>query len=151
MLASELKTCYVAVTADGHPCFIQWLIGPEENAKVARHFKGVFPWLAADEALLEGGFTLEAYRGRGIMSWAIAEIAARSVEAGARWVVTFVNADNLPSLKACRRAGFVPYLRRTETWRLFRHQVTFTPLPPGTPIPFDLAPAPADRLVETTA
>ena len=149
LLAAGITMCYVAVTADDHPCFIQWLIGPEENAEVQGYFKGIFPWLAADEALLEGGFTLEAYRGQGIMSWGLAAVAERGKDRGARWVLTFVTADNIPSLKGCRRAGFVPYLLRKETWRLFRPRVTFTLLPEGTPYPFDAAPVSADRPVGT--
>lgn len=150
LLAAGIATCYVAVTADDRPCFIQWLIGSEENAQVQGYFKGIFPWLAADEALLEGGFTLEAYRSQGIMSWGLAAVAERGKDLGARWAITFVTEDNLASLKGCRRAGFVPYLLRKETWRLGRRRLTFTPLPEGTPYPFDAAPLPVEQPLRIT-
>jgi GNAT superfamily N-acetyltransferase len=137
MLDAGLATCYVAVTATNEPCYMQWLIGPEQNDLVQSYFKGIFPRLEPGEALLEGAFTPEAYRGKGIMPCAMAEIAQRAEGIGARCVVTFVTHDNIPSLKGCQRSGFVPYLTREEKWRAFHHRVTFTPLPEGTPYPFD--------------
>ncbi len=79
----------------------------------------LYPRLAPYEALLEGAYTPEAYRGQGIIASAMALIAERAGDFGARWVVTFVDETNVASLKGCARAGFVPYLRR---------RVRFTPL-----------------------
>ena len=42
----------------------------------------------------------------------------------------FVAEENIPSLKGCKKAGFEPYLRRADRWRMFRHASTFGPLPP---------------------
>jgi len=44
-----------------------------------------------------------------------------------------VDEENAASLKGCARAGFVPYLRRHERFRLFRRYVSFTPV--ATPAP----------------
>ena len=137
MIAAGLRTPYVAVTVDDRPCYMQWLLGPEENERVQAFFHGIFPRLAADEALLEGAFTPEEFRGQGIMAAAMAQLAELAGPLGARWVVTFVTADNLPSLKGCKRAGFAPYLTREESWQQFRRRLAFTPLPPGTPYPFE--------------
>jgi len=41
-------------------------------------------------------------------------------------VLTFVDEGNAASLKGCARAGFVPYLRRHERFRLFWRFVSFT-------------------------
>jgi hypothetical protein len=43
-------------------------------------------------------------------------------------VITFVDEQNPASLKGCLRAGFAPYLRRRERFRLFRRSVTFDPI-----------------------
>jgi hypothetical protein len=147
ILAEGLATCYVAVTADDTPCYMQWLIGPGENDRVQAYFHGIFPRLAPDEALLEGAYTPEAWRGQRIMPCAMAHLAEQGTALGARWVITFVTQDNVPSLKGCQRAGFVPYLLRKETWHRFRRRLTFTPLPAGTPYPFDAAPAAPDQSV----
>jgi hypothetical protein len=137
MLQAGLTTCYVAVTEEDRACYMQWLIGPEQNDKIHAYFKGIFPRLEPGEVLLEGAFTPEAYRGRRIMPCAMAKIAEKGAELGARWAMTFVTHDNIPSLKGCQRSGFVPYMNREEQWRAFRHHVNFEPLPEGTPYPFD--------------
>jgi GNAT superfamily N-acetyltransferase len=141
LLASDIRTCYVAVTEDGSPCYMQYLILPSENDQVDKFFEGIFPRLADDEALLEAAYTLEEYRGKGIMPFVMDHLAQEARDRGARWLVTFVATENVPSLKGCKRAGFVPYLLRGQIHRLFRRRITFTALPEGTPYPFD---APSD-------
>lgn len=140
LVQEQVPTCYVAVTPDDQPCYMQWLIGSGENERIRTFFAGGFPQLAPDEALLEYAFTLEAYRGQRIMPCAMAQIAQKAADFGARWVITFVIHNNIPSLKGCKRAGFMPYLLRHDRWRLFRRRLTFTRLPDGTPYPFDREP-----------
>jgi GNAT superfamily N-acetyltransferase len=142
LLQMDIPTCYVAVTPDDRPCYIQWLIPAQQSARI-RAFSDRLPPLAPDEALIEYAFTLEAYRGQGIMASAMAQIAQRAVDFGARWVITFVPHDHVTSLKSCKRAGFEPYLMCRETRRLFRRTVTFTPLPAGTAYPLERARQPA--------
>jgi len=137
-LNADIPTCYVAVTADDDPCYLQWLMGPEQNEKIRIYFNGMFPVLKPDEALLENAYTLERYRGKKIMPCAMAQIAAKATEIGARYVITFVEVHNIASLKGCHRAGFSPYTLRTERWRLFRHLVAFTVLPEGASYPFEV-------------
>lgn len=128
LLRSGIETCHLAVEPDGKACYMQWLILSSENDRVRAFFGNLYPRLAPDEALLEGAYTPEAYRGQGIMAAAMAQIAERAGQFGARWVVTFVDESNVASLKGCARAGFVPYLCRHERFRLFRRRVSFTPL-----------------------
>lgn len=109
LLAAEIPTCWVAATNDDRPCYMQWLIGARDNARIQAYWGGRFPMLAPDHALLEGAFTPEAYRGRGIMPAAMARIAERAADLGARFVVTFVDAGNAASLKGSERAGFRPH------------------------------------------
>ena len=128
-LAEQGKgTAYVAVTENGMPCYAQWLITPTANERLRPFFHGVFPILAADEALLEAAYTPVQYRGLGIMPCAMAQIAERGLNSGARWVITFVTESNLPSIKGCVGAGFAPYVRRIERWHGPRRTLTFTPL-----------------------
>jgi len=126
LLRSGIQTCHVAVEPDGKACYMQWLILSHQNELVRAFFGDLYPRLAPDEALLEGAYTPEAYRGQGIMAAAMAQIAERADQFGARWEVTFVDEGNAASLKGCARAGFVPYLRRDERFRLFRRRVSFT-------------------------
>jgi GNAT superfamily N-acetyltransferase len=145
LLRSGIRTCHVAVEPDGTACYMQWLILSNQNDQLRAFFGNLYPRLAPDEALLEGAYTPEAYRGQGVMAAAMAQIAERADQFGARWVVTFVAEGNAASLKGCARAGFVPYLRRHERFRLFHRRVWFTPVSPAASSPNDrwLLPSPA--------
>ena len=127
LLESGVGAPYVAVTGDDVPCYVQWLFGSADNDFLRQHFNGTFPVLDADTALLEGAYTPTAFRGQRIMSAAMSLIAERGRDLGARYVVTFVSTDNVPSLKGCKRAGFDVHLERLVRWRLLRSTVTFTP------------------------
>jgi len=128
-IEAGIGTCYVGVTEHDEPCYMQWLIPAKDNAQVQKYFRGIFPVLKADEALLEYAFTPERWQGRGIMPAAMARIAEKAAEFGARRVLTFVDSTNIPALKGCRKAGFVPCLTRTDRWRLFRRRFVFEELP----------------------
>lgn len=115
-LRAGIPTCYVALDRrTDTPCYMQWLMGASHNRVIQDTFPPRwFPELAPDEALLENAYTPAAYRGQGIMSCAMALIAERAVEIGARRVITFVENTNVPSLRGCTRAGFEPHLARIE-------------------------------------
>lgn len=130
LVDAAIPTCWAAIAPDGKVCYMQWLIASRDNARVRAEWGGLFPRLQADEALLEGAYTDSAYRGQGIMAHAMARIAEQARELGARWVITFVGETNAASLKGCQKAGFAPYVRRIDSWRLLRRTVRFTPLTP---------------------
>jgi GNAT superfamily N-acetyltransferase len=128
-----IGTCYVAVNAQGDICYMQWLVGPEHNDLLASSTN--LPILGDREALLENAFTPAAFRGQGIMSSAMAQIAERADAIGARWVLTVVREDNLPSIKGCVKAGFEPYMLKLDGWRALQHQIRYIDPPPDYAIP----------------
>lgn len=123
--------CYVGITAENTPCFIQWLIPATENRLLQRSFGGIFPNLTADEALMEGAYTPVAFRGQRIMPAAMALLAEEAAHLGATRALTFVGAENVASLKGCERAGFTPYMARHAVHRLGYRRTEFIPLPQG--------------------
>jgi hypothetical protein len=125
---AEIPSCYVGLTSDGSPCFMQWLIRPEANARVQSYFKGYFPPLNEDEVMLEGVFIPEKFRGMKIMPFAMSQIAERGKTLGARWAVTYVQDFNLPSIRGVLQAGFRPFLLRRAKWRNFKRYLEFRPL-----------------------
>lgn len=137
LVAANIPTCWVAIAPAGKVCYMQWLIAPRDNDRVQARWGDLFPRLGPEEALLEGAYTDDAYRGQGIMAHAMSLIADQAREFGGRWVVTFVAKSNIASLKGCKKAGFAPYVERTESWRLLRRRVRFAPLPEGTGYSFD--------------
>jgi GNAT superfamily N-acetyltransferase len=128
LLGSGLRVCYVAIAPDGKPCYMQWAIPAAENGRMRAVFGNLYPQLQQDEALLEGAYTPTAYRGKGIMGAAMAQVAERAADFGARWVITFVDERNSASVKGCVRAGFSPYLRRHEKFRWFYRHIEFEPI-----------------------
>jgi GNAT superfamily N-acetyltransferase len=135
LLRSGLRTCYVAIAPDGKPCYMQWVVPSSENARLRAVFGNLYPVLGPEEALLEGAYTLESYRGKGVMSAAMAQIAARAAELGVRWVITFVDQGNDASVKGSIRAGFAPYLIRNERFRFLSRRVTFDLIQPAVATP----------------
>lgn len=129
IIEAKIPTCYVAATTTDQPCYMQWLISFKDNDKIKTHFRGVFPPLKKDEALLEAAYCSPAYRGLRIMPAAMAQIAEKAALLNARWVNTFVDVTNIPSLKGCRRSGFEPYILRKGKWFLFRHTVSYHSIP----------------------
>jgi hypothetical protein len=125
LIEKQIPNCYVAITNEGEPCYRQWLIGSKENKRIKEFWGDFFPELKKDEALLESAFTTPSYRGKRIMPAAMSRIAKKGSELGVRWVITFVDVQNIPSLKGCMRSGFHPYILRKEEWFLFNKKVTF--------------------------
>jgi len=131
LVEEGIKDCFVAVTQDDTPAYMQCLIHNNDNDKIQHHFGNIFPILNDDEALLEGAFMSPDFRGQRIMPAAMSRIAAKARQMeDIRWVLTFVTTDNIPSLKGCMRSGFEPYVLRREKCVLFTRTVTFEEIPP---------------------
>jgi GNAT superfamily N-acetyltransferase len=118
MLRAGIQTCYVAEDPHGDPCFVQWLIWPDQNQKLERYFRGWYPRLSPDEVLIEYAYTAPDRRGRGIMPAATSRILVKAREGGARTGITFIPAGNRGSLRIHLRMGFTPFLLHVEKHRL---------------------------------
>ncbi|HEX6981420.1 MAG TPA: GNAT family protein [Balneolaceae bacterium] len=129
LVKANIPNCYVAVTDDDTPCYLQWLMGPEQNERIQSFFGKAFPKLDKDEALLEGAFANPAFRGMGVMPEAMSKITTEAVNIGVHRVITFVSIGNIPSLKGCKRAGFSPYVLKKDRRFLFQHKVSFHAIP----------------------
>jgi GNAT superfamily N-acetyltransferase len=116
---------------------MQWLIAADQQERLRPHFKGELAGFTPDTVLLEFAYTFERFRGLGIMGAAMAEIAEQGIKLGARWALTYVKYDNIPSLKGCANAGFRPYMMRTERWRGLRLRQSFQMLEDGAQYPFE--------------
>ncbi|SFH10833.1 GNAT family N-acetyltransferase [Sulfitobacter dubius] len=109
-LQADIPTPYVAIDEyTGTPCYLQWLMGAEQNSKIQAQPWG-FPVLAQNEAVLENAYTPPAYRGQHVMAAAMFLIAEQARKLDADYAMTFVSEDNIPSLKGCKRAGFDIYM-----------------------------------------
>ena len=129
LLESGLTTCYVGVTADG-PVYMQFLVTPDQNDRLAEVYGGLFPPLAADEALLEFAFTLQEHRARPVMPTVLLRLIEIARARGVRRLVMYVDVKGRTLIRFYLRVGFAPYAVRVEKWRLLRRRLAFRPLAP---------------------
>jgi hypothetical protein len=124
-----LTTLFVAADDAGAPIYAQWLIRTRgEQDRLERATKGLYRHLDEGEALVEGAYTFVDYRGLGAMADGMYQLLLRAREAGDRSALTYVDADNVPSLRGCARAGFALDHVRDNRWRFGRRVVRWTPL-----------------------
>ncbi|MFP3915046.1 MAG: hypothetical protein ACLFWM_09240 [Actinomycetota bacterium] len=129
LLDSGIPRCWVAVDAEDRPCFMVWLIRPDQNARMRQVFGPEFPALEPDEVLLERGFTPRRHRGQRVGPQALSLIT-ETAHPAYRWAWAFVAVDNVAALKLVDRAGFRPAALRRSKWRLLHHSTQFHPLTP---------------------
>jgi hypothetical protein len=111
---------YVARSSDtGELCFIQAVIGPEDNHLLDDGFKGWFPRLKQDEILLEGAYAFEKFRGGGLCHAVASEIIGIYRKQGFKKMITYVRADNAASFKAGEKTGFKKFEEIPVTKILF--------------------------------
>lgn len=131
ILQANIPTCYLATTANGEICYMQWVVKQADLERFRPFFDGDLGNLRKDEVLLEFSYTFEQFRGQKIMAAALAAIAEKGLLSGARYAVTYVQKDNIAALKGCAAAGFSPYMIRNERWRMFSFKESFRSLPDG--------------------
>lgn len=128
LLSRDLPTPMVAVDSAGKICFMVWLLTAKDNARIRSVWGDWLPEIGPDEVLLEGLYTVDSYRGLGIMAPAATEIAERAQDMGVRYGLGFIASGNTPSLRGGQKAGWIPYLKREDRWLLFRRRTRFIPL-----------------------
>jgi hypothetical protein len=117
VLREGLPQCYVAITENQEICFLQWLITPDHKERIrAIRFREMHAF-DGDTVMLEFSYAFRRFRGLGIMAPMVAWVAEQAP--WAHWAVTYVDRTNIASLRACRGAGFRPYLMTHDRWRLF--------------------------------
>ncbi|HIH97181.1 MAG TPA: hypothetical protein HA348_06875 [Thermoplasmata archaeon] len=128
LLKSGIQTCYVAVTHNDIPVAMCWLIDASQNEKLQTFFNDGIPPLADDEILLEGGYTIESYRGLGIQRWRVCELLRKAGQCKARWVFAYFRPTITATFQSLIRNGFEPYMIRNDKWRLFKRHLIYKPL-----------------------
>ena len=111
--------CYVALTDSGELCHLHWLLSPRYNDLIQANYPSGMRELREGEAMLENGFTFPRYRGKGIMTSAMLDLAAMARSRGFSRLVAQVDKKNKASLKACYRAGFRDFAEQPEIRLLF--------------------------------
>jgi hypothetical protein len=132
ILLEAIPTCYLLTTPEGEPAYMQWVVLAPEWERFKPYFAGnLHKELEADECIFEFAYTFQKFRGLGVMAAGIRMVALRTLEQypQLKWAYTYVLDTNIPSVKGCRNAGFVPYMLRREQWRAMSMRQEFCPLP----------------------
>ena len=127
LMKGDLPTPWVAVDPDGKVGFMTFLLTSRDNAAMQARWGAMLPILQPDEAMIEGIYTAEKYRGLGMMVDAGTRIVEEA-RGSARWGMGFVWERNPAVLKAGMKGGWFPFAKREERWLLFRRRIRFLPL-----------------------
>ncbi len=128
LIIANIPSCYVSVTSDGSPCYIQWVIAPSANDTATAYRKSHLIPLSDDEVLLEGAFIPKHCRGKKITPLATCQAAEIARGLGARWAVLSIEAWNIASLKGVLASGFHPYALIKMNWRAFKRKISVVSL-----------------------
>jgi GNAT superfamily N-acetyltransferase len=108
-----MDRCYVATLADDRAVFMQWLCTSADNGALRSNFPSDRLEVEPNTVLLEGAYTPPKFRRLPVMPAAMARIAERGRDFGARYAFVCVEESNRSMLRAAQWAGFAP-------WRLKR-------------------------------
>ncbi len=132
LMSGDLPAPWVAVDPDGAVCFMTFLLTARDNAVIQARWGGLLPQLQPDEVLIEGPFAGESARGLGIMKEVAGRLLQVAVASGARYVMGFIGERNVATLKVVELGGLAPFLKREESWFLFRRRIRFLPIADAT-------------------
>jgi hypothetical protein len=127
LMTGDLPMPWVAIGTDGAVCFMTFLFTAQDNAVIRARWGDLLPQLQPDEALFEGPYAGESLRGLGMMKDVLRQVLLAAQDDGVRYVSGFIGDANVPSLKVAEFGGFDPYLKREESWFLFRRRIRFLP------------------------
>jgi hypothetical protein len=127
LMSGDLPAPWVAVDPDGAVCFMTFLLTARDNAVIQARWGGLLPQLQPDEVLIEGPFAGESARGLGIMKEVAGRLLQVAVASGARYVMGFIGERNVATLKVVELGGLAPFVKREESWFLFRRRIRFVP------------------------
>jgi RimJ/RimL family protein N-acetyltransferase len=129
LYADGYHNCYVARTAETNDlCFMQSVIHQADDKVVSGQFRNWFPELKEDEAILEGAYTFEKYRGNGLGASVPNRLLNMWKEKGIKRVITYIEKDNIASFKVAGKAGFVRFEQVHKLRVLFLSRQKHLPL-----------------------
>ncbi len=105
-----LTNCYLARTmTNNQPCYIQWMVSSQDMRQSKGKVRECYPLIAPNEVMLEHAYTFKKYRGQGLMSSVMVKLADIAKAQGYQQMISYVERDNMASLKGCEKAGFHKY------------------------------------------
>jgi len=100
------KHCYFAKTPNGQPAYMQWLIYPDENKIIAKHFQYRFYLLKANQVMLENAFTFPRFRGLGLLPCVSAELLTIARNQGYKNTILYIKKNQITSINEFLNMNF---------------------------------------------
>ena len=94
------------VKANQKIAYLQWIIYPDENEILQKHFPNRYPEIRPNQVLLENAFTFPDKRGLGYYYYISTRILEKIKNEGYKYALSYVQVDNLDSLKSTLQMGF---------------------------------------------
>jgi len=117
--------CYIGRTIESDEiASITWLVSPGDVKKTGSEHR--YHFLKEDEMIAENIFTLEKFRGKGVMEATGRQEEAIAAAKGFKRILCIIREDNIPSLKSCMRRGLLVYRRLMISHILFHVRVEIT-------------------------
>lgn len=111
---------YIARTADTDElCYLQCIIRPQDNKLLDKDLKNWFPKLKEDEILLEGAYTLENYRRKGVSGSVLFDILEIYRKKGFKRLIGYIDNDRKTTLENMEAIGFTKFEEITLHKTLF--------------------------------
>jgi hypothetical protein len=126
-----LDGCFVADVDGVGPAFMQYLFTAKDNERLRSNFPGLFPALAADEAMVEFLYVAPESRSPGFVVNCLLRVADEARRQGAASVISFIRPTNKGALFVNHLAGFKARSVRRSKRRFFRRTYSFEPWPTG--------------------
>jgi GNAT superfamily N-acetyltransferase len=111
--------CYIGRTLDSNEmCSIVWQVTFRDVERTRS--ENLFPELRQDEAFQENIYTLEKYRGKGIMGSTGRQLDETARKQGFKRMFNYTREDNIPPLRASKGRGLFIYARVLCCYFLFK-------------------------------
>ena len=94
------------IKTEGQIAYIQWLITPEDNPVIRKHYQRLFFELKPGQALLENVFTFPKYRGRGYLRFGSEQLLVKARELGFQTVIAYIRIDKITTFNEFANMGF---------------------------------------------
>jgi len=123
------RNCYIARTTDTNEiCSLTFTIYSWDNQEAGGSFRDWFPGMKADEALLEGVYTFEKYRGNKLHLSVLTRQIQDCKEKGINTIKVYIEKNNRIPMKVVEKVGFRPVEEVHGTRFIFRTRTRFSPI-----------------------
>jgi hypothetical protein len=100
------SSCHIGRSGTNELVSMQWLIRPNENALLEKHYPHLFYPLGHGQVMVENIFIFPRFRGLGVFSTVVHDVVVTARTEGFRTCSAYIPTDNVASLNGFLALGF---------------------------------------------